>query len=84
MFFKSRSNHHGMSYKVCRSVLGIQRDFFRPEITFLTTSGQMAGHILKNRKIDKIAQKSILVKNSKSCRVTDSGWNDDIWPEMGS
>ena len=42
-----------MSYKVCRSVFGIQRDYFRSEITFLTTSGQMAGHILKNRKSTK-------------------------------
>ena len=42
-----------MSYEVCRNVLGIQRDYLRSEITFLTTSGQMAGHILKNRKSTK-------------------------------
>ena len=35
-------------------------------------------------KTDKIAQKSILAPNSKSCRVADGGRNDDIWPEMGS
>ena len=53
MIFKLLSNHHGISYTVCRSVLGIQRDYFRPEITFLTTSGQMADHILKNKKSQK-------------------------------
>ena len=53
MIFKLWSNNHEMSYKVCRSVLGIQRDYFRSEIIFLTTSGQMAGHILKNQKSTK-------------------------------
>ena len=53
MIFKLRSNHHEISYKVCGSVLGIQRNYFRPEITFLTTSGEMAGHMLKNQKSQK-------------------------------
>ena len=35
-------------------------------------------------KIPKIAKKSILAKNSNTCRVADIGRNDDIWPEMGS
>ena len=38
----------------------------------------------ENSKIKKIAKKSILAKNSNSCRVADIGRNDDIWPEMGS
>ena len=35
-------------------------------------------------KIQKIAQKSILAKNSNVCRMADFGRNDNIWPEMGS
>ena len=31
----------------------------------------------------KIAKKSILAKNSNSCRVADISRNNDIWPEMG-
>ena len=38
----------------------------------------------EDSKIHKIAKKSILAKNSNSCRVADIGRNDDIWPEMGS
>ena len=53
MFLKLLSNHHEISYKVYRSVLGIQRDYFRSEIIFLTTPGHMIGHILKNRKSTK-------------------------------
>ena len=34
-------------------------------------------------KIQKIAKKSILAKNSNVYRMADIGRNDDIWPEMG-
>ena len=34
-------------------------------------------------KIQKIAKKSILAKNSNACRMADIGRNDDIWPEIG-
>ena len=33
--------------------MGIQRDYFRSEITLLTTSGQMARHIVINQKPTK-------------------------------
>ena len=38
------------SYKLCRSVLEVQRSNFRPPIIFPATSGQMASHILRSRK----------------------------------
>ena len=66
-----------------RSVLEVQRDNFRPPIIFPDTFGQMASHILRSRKSQKIAKKSILAKNSNFDRVADIGRNDDIWPEMG-
>ena len=81
--FKIGSNDHKISYKLCRSVLEVQRDNFRPPIIFPATFGQMASHILRSRKSQKIAKKSILAKNSNFDRVADIGRNDDIWPEMG-
>ena len=81
--FKIGSNDHKISYKLCRSVLEVQRDNFRPPIIFPDTFGQMASHILRSRKSQKIAKKSILAKNSNFDRVADIGRNDDIWPEMG-
>ena len=44
------SNDHKISYKLCRSVLEVQRDNFRPPIIFPATFGQMASHILRSRK----------------------------------
>ena len=48
--FKIGSNDHKISYKLCRSVLEVQRDNFRPPIIFPATSGQMASYILRSRK----------------------------------
>ena len=48
--FEIGSNDHKISYKLCRSVLEVQRDNFRPPIIFPATFGQMASHILRSRK----------------------------------
>ena len=48
--FEIDSNDHKISYKLCRNVLGVQRDNFRPSIIFPATFGQMASHILRSRK----------------------------------
>ena len=50
---KIGSNDHKISYKLCRSVLEVQRDNFRPPIIFPATFGQMASHILRSRKSQK-------------------------------
>ena len=84
MFFITCSNDHKMSSMVCRSVLGVRRDHFRPPIMILTASGQMADHILISQKSQKMPKNVIFDKNSFLDRVADMDWNDDIWPEMDS
>ena len=76
------SNDHKMSSMVCRSVLGIRRDHFRPPIMILTASGQMADHILISQKSKKIAKNMIFDKNLIFDIIANFDENDDIWPEM--
>ena len=66
---------------VCRSVLGVQRDDFRPPIMILTTSGHMVNHILISQKSQKIIKIMIFDKNSIFDIVADMDGNDDILPE---
>ena len=40
-FFKICSRRHKISSKVCRSILGVQRTYFRPKYTFPAISGQI-------------------------------------------
>ena len=82
MIFIMCSNDHKMSYMLCRSVLGIRRDNFRPPIMILTTSGHMAILILIRQKSQKIIKIVIFDKNSIFDIVADIDRNDDIWPEM--
>ena len=84
MIFTLWSNHHEMSYKVCRSVLGIQRDYFRPGITFWTTSDQIIGHILKNKKSIKSLKNRFWPKIQILVESPDIGRNDDLWPKIRS
>ena len=62
----------------------VQRDHFWPLIAFLSISGHMVGHIVKDEKYVKIAKIAIWVRNSIFDISADIGQNDDIWPEMGS
>ena len=82
MIFIMCSNVHKMSYMVCRSVLGVQRDDFRPPIIILTTSGHMVNLVLIRQKSGKIVKIVIFHKNSIFDIVADIDRNDDIWPEM--
>ena len=71
-FLKICSNYHKWSSKVCRSTLGVQRSYFRQQIIFLDTSGQMIGHNANHQKSAKIAKITILTKNSNFLKVTGS------------
>ena len=66
--FEIGSNDHKMSYKLCRSVLGVQRDNFRPPIIFSATFGQMVGHILRSRKSQNSPKNRFLSKIQISIR----------------
>ena len=84
MIFISCSNDHKMSSMVCRSVLGVRRDDFRPPIMILTTSGQMADDIFMMQKSQKMLKNVNLDKNSILDIMADIVRGDDIWPEMES
>ena len=81
--FEIVSNDYWISYKLCRSVLEVQRSNFRPPIIFPATSGQMASHILRVQKSQNLPKNRFLAKNSNFNRVADMCRNDNIWPEMG-
>ena len=84
MIFIMCSNDHKMPYMVCRSVLGVQRDDFRPPIIILTTSSHIANHILISQKSQNIVKNMIFDKNLIFDIEADVDRNDDIWPEMDS
>ena len=84
MIFIMCFNDDKMSCMVCRSVLRIQMDDFRPPIIILTTSGHMANHILISKKSQNIVKNMIFDENSIFDIVVDINRNDDIWPEMDS
>ena len=74
---------HKISYSLCRNVLEVQRNNFRPPITFPVTFGPNGKSYFEKSKIPKFAKKSILAKNLNFDGVADIRRNDEIWPEMG-
>ena len=75
--FKSCSSGHIITYKVCRSILGVQRTHFRPNFTFPAGSGRIIDRIIKIQKSQKIM---IFIKKN---RFFSKGLYWLIWWSMG-
>ena len=84
MIFTACSNDRKMSSMLCRSVLGVRRDYFRPPIMILTTPGQIDDHILISQKSPKMLKNVNFDKNSILDIVADIVRGDHMWPEMDS
>ncbi len=79
-FLKICSSHHIITYKVCRSILGVQRTHFRPNFTFPAGSGRIIDRIIKIQKSRKIAKNHDFQKKN---RFFSKGLYWLIWWSMG-
>ena len=78
--FKSCSSGHIITYKVCRSILGVQRTHFRPNFTFPAGSGRIIDRIIKIQKSQKI---TIFVQKIDFFLRVYIDLYDGIWAEIG-
>ena len=70
------------SSKVSTIDFKVSRGHFRPQMTFLGTSGEKIGHMLTYHEKSKIIKIAILTKNSIFHKWFENARNDVIWQEM--